>query len=255
MIRLRPNIPVLWVSPTTLQLGVQRAVARIEATDEIADIVTRMRRGVHPQQLVAKLGAAAAEQLISAVLPALEHTSRRVRARVTGSLPLATSLMRALRDAGLGAGRHPADTVVSVAAWHLPDAERQRALARGIRQLPVVVGDATIAVGPLWEEGMPCWRCFGKRPDTLPVGSEPDPALTLNPLEEAAAIGAVAALLGPVTAGEAPDSTLITIDRVSCAQTRKRVKPDPACGCSANLPAPAETATADDAWHRTRRSA
>lgn len=255
MLRLRPNIPLLWISSTTLQLGVQRPVARLEATDAEADAVAHMRAGLHPAHLAAMVGAGRAEEVHATVMPALSSAPPNMRARVTGTLPLAKAIMEALRSSGLGAGRSVADTLVSVAAWKLPEAERQRALSRDLRHLPVIVGDATITVGPLWvPDATPCSRCALDEPEMVPLGDEQDSVLELTEFERAAAIGAVGAVLGPVAAGAAPSARRIDIERITCAVTARHQQPDPACGCL-TLADPAETSTGCDVSPPMKRSA
>lgn len=154
MLRLDPHLAVFRTSPDRIAIGAQQRIADLDADATTLRGIAALTRGVLPQELAHLLGAEASDALVQALSPALGPATPAIPIRVRGRLPLALALHRAARASG-----HPvADdgVVIPVAPWRLPAAERDRLAAAGVAQLPVIVGDAWVQVGPFTGAGHGC---------------------------------------------------------------------------------------------------
>ncbi len=164
MLRLDPHLAVFRTAPDRIAIGAQQPIAELDADEPTLLGIAALTRGVVRRELEHLLGDEPAAALLRAVGPALAPAPPALAVRVRGRIPLADALHRAARQAG-----HPArddGLLLPVAAWRLPDAEFERLAACPLAQLPVVVGDVWVQVGPFVPEGG-CARCA--QPDTTPL--------------------------------------------------------------------------------------
>lgn len=167
-LRLDPAVPLVWRSPTSLQLGVERVIARLD------DLSLHEERMLAALDRGASLGAIAlvgggdeaARNLLARVAPALAAAPlSRGSYRVHGSGPLAEEIASLLRSSSSAAGPEDGadpDVAVLVADWVISPADAGTWLRRDIRHLPVVAADGVITVGPLVTPGAgPCLHCVG----------------------------------------------------------------------------------------------
>ncbi|HIY66422.1 MAG TPA: hypothetical protein H9830_09125 [Candidatus Agrococcus pullicola] len=266
MLRLLPHIPLFWVAPNTLQIGVQEPIARLDVNDEEAEAIELLRHGMLQNEFVVRCGRKRGTQLLHALRDALVQPSPDVRIRVAGSSPLASEVQRLARASGYSAGRRPANLFVSVALWELPELEWQRSLARQLPYLPIVLGDASIDIGPLWRPGRPCRKCARPAPPPLlPLADEFEHSLRLEPLEHAAVLGVVADAFANFATGE-DCRPFVTVERGTAVITEYDLGFRDDCPCASDAPpvsGPArvrpagapETVTPSAATRRTKGSA
>lgn len=162
LLRLDPDIPIVWRSPTSVQFGVDRA--RI-----VLDDVTAAQ-----ERLIAALGSGVpdagwgvlaqhagetpdrADALRTLLAPALlsSGTGGGPSVAVTGAGALADELRGHLADAdALSPDPRDADLVVLVDAWVVDPADHGAWLRRDVPHLPVVELDGAVAIGPFVEPG------------------------------------------------------------------------------------------------------
>lgn len=232
MLRLRSGLPIFWVSPTTLQFGVQSPVARIRVTDEEALALAMLRNGISQHELEVRCGRQRAGEFLAVLRDSLEPSPPDVRIRVSGSIPLAGSVQALVKASGFAAGKQPANLFVSVTAWELGEREWQRALSRETPLLSIVVGDRSVEIGPLWIPGeTACRRCARpSHPEILPLADEHKGALQLGPFEHAAVMGAIAHTLGAFASATLPPA-ITTVSRGTGSIANEDTRVRPGCPC------------------------
>ena len=258
MVRLNPKLPVLWRTPTSLQVGLDPA--RVVMTDVsplqerlLAAVVT----GTTESALETLAGRTdfAREQvrhLLTALDPALERPAPAVRSHVAvcGAGPTAERIGELLGSEGVrvslvqderAAATLDADLAVLVghyvlAPWHL-----SFWLRRDVPHMPVVFSDTGVRVGPVLTPGRgPCLYCL-----ELAHGDE-DPAwpalatqlLGRRSLAETALLSTDAAVLAVRRAlaalrdGEELDRDAVTLT-LSGTSSRRALARHGGCLCSA----------------------
>jgi bacteriocin biosynthesis cyclodehydratase domain-containing protein len=264
-LRLDPRFPLLWRTPTSLQLGVDGPAVLLP---EVAIGHERMIAALGVGVTSAGLDLIGAESGLDAIeladfreriRPALLETSRPVEPRVAvaGSGPTADRLAWRLREAGLDARPtgerpedagalpvRPGDLAVVVGHYVLDPEFRGLWLRRDTPHLPVVYGDALVRIGPFVEPGTgPCLYCLERH------AADADPAWpalagqllgrrsgaeTRFLASEAATIAA-RLVLSRATGSAAAIATSVTIDAESGALNRREWARHPECAC-AGLP-------------------
>lgn len=269
-LRLDPRYPLLWRSPTSLQLGVDAPPARF---GNVTIAEERMLAALTVGATSAGLGVIGANSGLTktqvarfhtAVRPALlteepVSTARRTVV-VSGSGPTADRLVWRLREGGLDprpTGESPDDAVAAPALGEAPlavvvghyvldPAFSGLWLRRDVPHLPVVYGDTSVRIGPLVEPGSgPCLHCLERhRADADPAwpaiaaqlwglrSTAETPFLASEAATAAAriALNRLAGLPTPVSA-PSPASSSITIDAVTGAIERRTHVPHPECSC------------------------
>lgn len=165
MLRLDPHLAVFRCTPDRIAIGAQEPVAVLDADAPTLRAIAALTRGVLPRELAQLIGDDAADRLLATLEPAVVDASPAIPTLVRGRIPLAARLHRAARDSG-----HPAGddgVILPVAPWRLPDAEVERLRHSDAAQLPVVVGDAWLQVGPFVPSGGSCTRCPPPKPGPL----------------------------------------------------------------------------------------
>jgi bacteriocin biosynthesis cyclodehydratase domain-containing protein len=169
ILRLDPDIPLVWRTPEQVQLGVERVVAVLDLPTTAHDrMLGALVVGVPDSawaMLRAELGVTAddADAMLDAVRPALVADGREParRVEVRGDGPLARRLAEAVAstDGRDGDGADP-DLVVLVAPWVVAPADSGAWLRRDVPHLPVVAADGVVTVGPLVVPGATaCLHC------------------------------------------------------------------------------------------------
>ncbi len=167
VLRLDPDRPVLWRSPSSLQIG---ALAPAAVIDDVAPGAERLlaalaggisRSGYDMLARSAGIPADVAERLLTDLGPALrvDLPRRTPRVAVLGDTDLAHAVARMLPD-GPADDPERADVVVLAADWVIAPADHARWLRRDIRHLPLVAVDGAVHIGPLVDPGTsPCLHC------------------------------------------------------------------------------------------------
>jgi bacteriocin biosynthesis cyclodehydratase domain-containing protein len=186
MIRLDPRHALVWRSPDTIQLGIDRPVVVLRGlTVALEQVLAAVQVGV-PVTGAVMLGmhAGATEAEVHALVHALEPGLVKVDAGagagaearteaeaasdqwilVDGDGPTAERIRRVLAALGISlapaAGSLPV-LVVIVGHFALQPARHARWLRRDVPHLPVVFSDSEVRIGPLVEPGTgPCLYCL-----------------------------------------------------------------------------------------------
>jgi len=170
VLKLADDVPIVWRSPTSLQLGVDApriVLDDVGAGDE--RLIAALRRGISPSgwSMLARdagLTDERARGLLVALAPLLAPRPAIASGHVLvlGDGAIATALAALLHDAGRLARPDERDPelVALVAAWVIGPEDAQRWLRRDIPHLPIVAADRSVTVGPLVEPGAgPCLYC------------------------------------------------------------------------------------------------
>lgn len=265
VLRLDPAVPIVWRTPHSIQLGVDRPLAVIRGvTPALERVLVALRSGI-PESGAVMLGreAGASDRQIAGMLRALrpallgEHPPGRANPPavcVDGVGNGADRIAELLTDLGLpvlgipssvpgDAERGPdAALAVIVGQYVIEPARHGRWLRRDIPHLPVVFSDTEVRYGPLVEPGAgPCLSCLEM---TRIDGDSDWPAIavqlmtrrapTETPLLTAEAAAAVARLVeGRLESGPAADRDGLSygIDAETGAVTRRAHQPHERCGC------------------------
>ena len=170
VLKLADDVPIVWRSPTSLQLGIDAPRIVLDAVGAGEErLIAALQRGISASGWTmlardAGLTQERAGDLLARLGPVLSAPPAAASGRVLvlGDGPIAAALAALLRDAGRLArpeARH-AELVVLVAAWVVGPEDGQHWLRRDVPHLPVVVTDRTVMVGPLVEPGSgPCLYC------------------------------------------------------------------------------------------------
>jgi bacteriocin biosynthesis cyclodehydratase domain-containing protein len=255
VLRLDPRFPVVWRTPSSVQLGVDPPAVIVETLTEAQErMLSALIVGVSEPGLTMLARGHDAERtaLLAALTPALEAPrAESITPEVAISGPdglvapiahvLAGSGVRVLVAADAGDLRD-ARPHLAIAAGHFVLEPQLHAfwLRRDVPHLPVVLGDTSITIGPMIEPGAgPCLLCLElHRRD----GDAAWPALATQLLgrrshaesavlvTEAAGI-AGRAVLARLTEGPGPAHSV----RVDAATGRREARGwavHPECGCT-----------------------
>jgi hypothetical protein len=168
VLKLVDGIPLVWRTPTSVQLGVDSPTVVVEdVTAGVERLLTALRSGISPSgwnmlARDAKVPPEVAAALLAALQPVLQRDEPVLggRALVTGDGPLAVALADLLRDEGLLTDAPRPALAVLVADWVLGPEEASAWLRRDVPHLPVVAADRAVTVGPFVEPGHgPCQYC------------------------------------------------------------------------------------------------
>jgi bacteriocin biosynthesis cyclodehydratase domain-containing protein len=175
--RLDPRYFVVWRTPTSLQIGVDHAVARFDPVSRAEETMLHALNvgvGIEGLRMLADdAGGEPADvaRFLERVKPALDSARASPFAGadivVEGDSPAAVSLRRLLAQLVSRGGAPPAtdtDTppqlAIIVAAWAVRPAVAARWLRRDVAHLPVVFSDQEARIGPLVTPGAgPCMHC------------------------------------------------------------------------------------------------
>ncbi len=253
-VRIDPRIPVVWRSPSDLQLGAARPLAVIRDADDVdLALLEAMRAGAARaslERLARRLGAddGDVDVFLATVEAAVDAPDPQVHARVAidGDPARCARLAADLAAVGhevVGPAHDPdAVDLAVVVADHVVDPRRVRGwMARDVPHLRVLVDDDGVVVGPLVEPGEgPCLHCVelarADADDAWPAIASQllgRPARGIRPLTllqaMTAATLAVDARLRRDDLGLADRA--IRFDAVSAEPRSEPVPSHPRCGC------------------------
>jgi hypothetical protein len=167
VLRLSPDLPILWRTPSSVQFGSEPVVA-LETVSEGEDrLIASLAAGISDTgyAMVARsvgVDPETAARLLAAVTPALETSAASVPSSVAvlGDSGSARSIAGLLDASGLLGAPDDASLVVLVADWVVSPADHMTWLNRDIVHVPVVVSERSVTVGPFVEPGVgPCLYC------------------------------------------------------------------------------------------------
>jgi bacteriocin biosynthesis cyclodehydratase domain-containing protein len=255
ILRLDPRLPLVWRTPTSVQLGVDPVVVVLDdVTDTDERMLAALVVGVSDSGLAMVAGARTAERdsLLAALAPALSDPPM---APVTGTVAVhgSESLVAAIAatlahsgidvvtgpDAASLADQRPTLAIV-VGHYVLPPEVHGLWLRRDVPHLPVVLGDASVMVGPLIEPGAgPCLLCLELHRRDLDAAW---PAIATQLLGRRSRVenpvlvmeGAAAACRTALErlAGGTAAATSLRIDAATGRREMRSWQPHPECGCS-----------------------
>jgi bacteriocin biosynthesis cyclodehydratase domain-containing protein len=282
--RLDPRIPLVWRSPDELQLGVDRAVVRLQKVTRADErMITALKAGITRSGLLmlgASEGASEADldTLLDSVSDALVPVGpvtppSRPRVCIDGRGEAARQLAALLQELGCDVETvqdvAPVNFAVIIAHYVIDPQRYGHWLRRDIPHLAVVFTDRGCEIGPVVEPGIgPCLYCIElNRTDLDPQWPAMATQLVSRkaPTEEALAI---AELLGFVarlvltrlnssgfdrSASARLDATSMYRETETGRSTARRHSLHPKCGCQ-SLPETAMVASDRPAGVRTQTS-
>jgi hypothetical protein len=183
ILRLDPTVPVVWRSPTEVQLGVDPVVCVFDGASQASErLLAALAVGVPESGLsvvaeAAGVGGEYAAALLEAVRPALlpdgavrrvaPRTAAALRVAVDGSGPVARRIAAVLAALGvrlvdaLPALGDEVDAAVLVGSYAIATARHGAWLRRDVPHLGVVFGERRARIGPFVEPGVgPCLACL-----------------------------------------------------------------------------------------------
>ena len=256
-LRLDPQLPVVWRTPTSVQFGVTRPAVVLENLDLAAEkMIAALGSGVSRSGLgmigrSAGASDAAIDQLLDRLKPAMlaERAIEPHTVVVTGVSRFASRLVTLLADAGVtvlvahsvtAAELAECELAVVVAHFVVEPELLGTWLRRDVPHLPVVLGDSSAAIGPFVEPGrsacLYCLQLHARDADAAwpaiasQLWGRRSPADTELLASEGAAIAA-RDVLARLAGGVGVRSTQLAIDAQSGAQSQRSFEVHPQCGC------------------------
>lgn len=254
-LQLDPRFPLVWRSPNSLQLGIDRPVVTLEGVSNSEErMIAALVAGVtRPGLSMIGLQAGAQEHEVAALLERVSPALRPAPAplgtpglvAVSGSGETADRLRAGLGEsgfAGLATAEDSPALVIVVAHFVIDPADRGRWLSLDRAHLPIVLGDSGARIGPLVEPGLgPCLHCLElHHRDADPAW----PAIASqlwgrrSPLDAAGFAAELAAITLRLIAerlalGPAPSASSLTIEAGSGSRSSLGWLRHPECGCEA----------------------
>lgn len=258
ILRLDPRIPIVWRTPTSVQLGIDPPVVRIDDVSEDQErLLAALSVGVSRDGLavITRCRPDERARLLRQVAPALLTTTRvgePATIAVSGSDSLVSAVSGVLAGSGLrtlvaadsAELSETAPDLAVIAGHHVLAPEAHGTwLRRDVPHLPLVLGDAAAVVGPLIEPGAgPCLTCLElHRTDADPawpaiasqlLGRRSRAESAVLVTEAAAAVGRL--VLDRLREGQAAVTsigTALRIDAVTGSRSVRQWHPHPRCGC------------------------
>jgi hypothetical protein len=169
VLRLAPDLPILWRTPSSVQVG-SRAVAVLDdVTDGEARLVAALAAGISESgfAMTARTAGVSPERaaaLLERLSPALTEPGRDAatpgRAAVLGDSPLARAVAGLLSASDALCAPDDAGLVVLVGDWVLAPSDHAPWLNRDVPHVPALVAERSVEVGPFVEPGDgPCLYC------------------------------------------------------------------------------------------------
>lgn len=174
MLKLDSRLTLVWRTPTSIQLGLPRAVVQCEVTPAQEYLLTALRSGTTAQTLRALgvmhgMDASAVDSFVNVMAPAFEVARPpRLRIGIDGRGAMADWIGFLLRPAhevfGVAPGAHDnnLDLVIIVAPFAVTPTRAGAWLRREIAHMAVVVGDSCVEVSQIVRAGeTACLVCNG----------------------------------------------------------------------------------------------
>ena len=167
VLRLSPDLPILWRTPSSVQFGSEPVVVLDEVSEGEDRLIASLAAGISDTgyAMVARsvgVSPEDADRLLAAVTPALETPTASIPASVAvlGDSGLARAIAGVLDGVGLLGAPDDAALVVLVADWVVSPADHMTWLNRDVTHLPVVTTERAVTVGPFVAPGLgPCLYC------------------------------------------------------------------------------------------------
>lgn len=252
ILKLNPDVPMVWRSPSSLQFGVEKPVARLDevsSTQEqlIAALVTGATR---PGLKVIANAAGARDSEVTELLGLLRPVLARPSAPTAGTVSIigttatAARLRATVAAAGLTLTAPDAHADLGLMVCHYVVEPQLFGywLGRDIPHLPIVFTDTGVTIGPFIEPGTgPCLYCL-ERHRTDADASWPAIASQLwgrtSPAEVPQVTSEVAALATRLLTRRLNEpaavvATSVFLDAATGETTSRQWTQHPACGCAA----------------------
>jgi len=253
-LRLDPQLPIVWRTPTSIQFGVTRPTVVLHDLDLASEkVIAALGAGISRSGLTMIARAAgASEAELDALLTQLGPVMLRERPAAHAPVVIAGTGLLADRLAGLLAGAGvplllartsaaaeiaEAGFAIAIGHYVLDPALHGLWLRRDVPHLPVILGDASVAIGPLVDPGRTaCLYCLQLH------ARDADPAWPAiasqlwgrrSPAETELVASEVAAIVARMVLSGSPASDQIVVDAQSGEQTRQAFAVHPECGCLA----------------------
>lgn len=166
MHRIDPRFPVVWRSPSSVQVGVDPPRAVLEPVGEgVERMLAALVSGVTEPGLALLSAGEDPDALLAALEPALErprgHGTPAVSVRGSGpTAALVAHLLVEHRARIAPASEHEPDAAVLVSHYAVPPAARGTWLRQDVPHLAIVYSDTGVVVGPVIRPGHgPCLTC------------------------------------------------------------------------------------------------
>lgn len=252
--RLDPRFPLVWRTPSSVQVGVDPARVVLDPVSPSAErMLAALVTGATRSGLALVSGGEAPDDLLDVlddVLEPLSDDAPPPTVSVAATAPTALLIARLLESDGVrlaapGELDEAPDAAVMVAHYAIPPADRGIWLRRDVPHLPVVYSDTGVVIGPLVEPGRgPCLTCVElHHRDRDPAW----PAVASQLLDRrsttehgvliseasAAAVRRLQPRLGMGDQSEEPPPGLVVrLDAATGRRTEHLVDRHPHCGCS-----------------------
>ena len=255
LLRLDPRYPIVWRTPTSLQIGAEQAIARLDTiSTAVEHLLGAVIAGISREELdelAVRVGAAPAEvqDFLDGVAPALVSPEAQRESPVwivDGHGSTADGIRSLLLREGLADSEDP-DTerppdLAVVVATHVIDPRRYvRWLSLDIPHLAVVYTDVGVEIGPLVEPGAgPCLHCLAlERTDADPAWPAMASQLLGQPslAEREPLVSEVSARVARIVTARLADGTndlasaSLRIDGFRVTGHLLAHRPHPDCGC------------------------
>jgi len=262
VLKLDPRYPLVWRSPTSLQVGISHPIAVLDdvtlATERMIAVLVA---GVSPSGLMmigTSSGASAdeVESLVQLLEPGFIQEVPEPLAPtvlVVGTGPTTSRIGDALAWSGIrvriaqdeaAAVREDCSFAIIVAQFVVAPAFHGTWLRRDIPHLAVVIGDSEVTIGPVVEPGVgPCLYCqLLHRTDADPAWpaiatqlhgrrSAADTPLVASETASLASRAVLAFLQRPAVEARPRDYTSVSLSTETGALRTVSWTPHPACGC------------------------
>ncbi len=190
LLRLDPRYPLVWRTPTSLQIGAEQPMARLDDTSTAIEhllgaVVAGISRAALDDLAVrVGVGAAEVEEFLDGLAPALLSASQlspgsrrpSLACVVDGCGETADGIRSVLQREGIPDATDPESSlspaIAVLVSTHVIDPRRYvRWLSLDIPHLAVVYTDTGVEIGPLVEPGAgPCLHCLAlERTDSDPA--------------------------------------------------------------------------------------
>ena len=262
VLKLDTRYPILWRSPSSVQVGSEGVAILDEVSDGDARLLAALAAGVSESGYAMMARAASvsserADELLGLLAAALEQPTPPLpmRAAVLGDSALGRAIAGLLSASGALCGVEEAGLIVLVGDGVLAPADHTPWLSRDVPHVAVLAAETSVTVGPFVEPGAgPCLYCvhLARTDDdeawpalaTQLLGRAPSP---LDPLARAEAASFVTRKVLERLHGAPGDGTSWRLDGRGGVSARTWAR-HPDCRCAA--PPGTDWAAAPDRDHR-----
>ena len=253
VLKLDPRYPIVWRSPSSLQVGVDPAIVRLDDVTELQErMLAALAVGVSLPGLamIAHGSNGERDALVRTLSPVLLHDGQRAAASValSGAGPAVEAITSALADSGVhldvaadaaGLADSRPDLAILVHDFVAPPSLHSLWLRRDVPHLPVVFSDGGVTIGPIVEPGSgPCLLCLElHRRDADPAW----PAIATQLLGRRATADSAVLVLeaAAITSRMALDrieggqgaARSVRVDALTGRRDTVQWQPHPECGC------------------------